>query len=317
MPISWCRNICEAKGADIRCFVVGNKVMAAMKRQAKEGEFRSNLHRGGTASKVKLSVAERQTAIKAARWGTGLNVAGVDILTPTEGPVAMEVNSSPGLEGIEAASEVDVAGQIISYLEQQVLRHQSKTRILHKCPLLMTVQPKASPSRDLKPRQRQRHPDCEPFIFGNSIIAPGERMVVDIPFGKLYTHTELNIGAHVLHGKKPGPVLLITAALHGDEINGVEICRRLLKLVKVGSLRGTLVVVPIVNTYGFVQQSRYLPDRRDLNRSFPGSEKGSLGSRMAWQFTDRILKKCTHVIDLHNGAIHRSQSAASPCHLKG
>lgn len=146
----------------------------------------------------------------------------------------------------------------------------------------------------------------QPFIFGNSIIAPGERMVVDIPFGKLYTHTELNIGAHVLHGKKPGPVLLITAALHGDEINGVEICRRLLKLVKVGSLRGTLVVVPIVNTYGFVQQSRYLPDRRDLNRSFPGSEKGSLGSRMAWQFTDRILKKCTHVIDLHTGAIHRS-----------
>ncbi len=146
----------------------------------------------------------------------------------------------------------------------------------------------------------------QPFTFGNSIIAPGERMVVDIPFGKLYTHTELNIGAHVLHGKKPGPVLLITAALHGDEINGVEICRRLLKLVKVGSLRGTLVVVPIVNTYGFVQQSRYLPDRRDLNRSFPGSEKGSLGSRMAWQFTDRILKKCTHVIDLHTGAIHRS-----------
>jgi hypothetical protein len=146
----------------------------------------------------------------------------------------------------------------------------------------------------------------EPFAFGNSIIAPGERKVVDIPFGKLYTHTELNIGAHVLHGKKAGPVLLITAALHGDEINGVEICRRLLKLVKVSTLRGTLIVVPIVNTYGFVQQSRYLPDRRDLNRSFPGSEKGSLGSRMAWQFTDRILKKCTHVIDLHTGAIHRS-----------
>lgn len=144
------------------------------------------------------------------------------------------------------------------------------------------------------------------FEFGNNRIAPGERLVVDIPFGKLYTHTELNIGAHVLHGKKAGPVLLITAALHGDEINGVEICRRLLKLVKVSTLRGTLVVVPIVNTYGFVQQSRYLPDRRDLNRSFPGSEKGSLGSRMAWQFTERILKKCTHVIDLHTGAIHRS-----------
>ncbi len=147
---------------------------------------------------------------------------------------------------------------------------------------------------------------AEPFEFGDSIIAPGSRAVVDIPFGKLYTHTELNIGAHVIHGKRPGPVLLITAALHGDEINGVEVCRRLLKLPKLNTLRGTLIVVPIVNTYGFVQQSRYLPDRRDLNRSFPGSEKGSLGSRMAWQFTDRILKKCTHVIDLHTGAIHRS-----------
>jgi ribosomal protein S6--L-glutamate ligase len=116
----------EAQGADIRCFVVGNKVIAAMKRQAKAGEFRSNLHRGGTASKVKLSAAERQTAIKAARC-MGLNVAGVDILRSNNGPVVMEVNSSPGLEGIEAATEVDVAGQIISYLEQQVQRHQSRS----------------------------------------------------------------------------------------------------------------------------------------------------------------------------------------------
>lgn len=144
------------------------------------------------------------------------------------------------------------------------------------------------------------------FVLGNQSIAPGSRAVVDIPFGKLYTHTELNIGAHVLHSRKPGPVLLITAALHGDEINGVEICRRLLKLPRLNKLKGTLVVVPIVNTYGFVQQSRYLPDRRDLNRSFPGSEKGSLGSRMAYQFTDTILKNCTHAIDLHTGAIHRS-----------
>lgn len=145
-----------------------------------------------------------------------------------------------------------------------------------------------------------------PFKLGDSLIAPGKRAVVDIPFGKLYTHTELNIGAHVVHGRQPGPVLLITAALHGDEINGVEICRRLLKVSRLNRLRGTLIVVPIVNTYGFVQQSRYLPDRRDLNRSFPGSEKGSLGSRMAYQFTEKILKLSTHVIDLHTGAIHRA-----------
>jgi predicted deacylase len=144
------------------------------------------------------------------------------------------------------------------------------------------------------------------FTLGSNKIAAGSRAVVDIPFGKLYTHTELNIGAHVIHGRLNGPVLLITAALHGDEINGVEICRRLLKLQRLDRIKGTLIVVPIVNTYGFVQQSRYLPDRRDLNRSFPGSEKGSLGSRMAFQFTDKILKCCTHAIDLHTGAIHRA-----------
>lgn len=168
------------------------------------------------------------------------------------------------------------------------------------------LQPEVRTEADVVTTPSAMTPEPQPFQLGNSLIAPGTRAVVDIPFGKLYTHTELNIGAHVVHGKRPGPVLLITAALHGDEINGVEICRRLLRLPKINSLKGTLVVVPIVNTYGFVQQSRYLPDRRDLNRSFPGSEKGSLGSRMAWQFTDRILKKCTHVIDLHTGAIHRS-----------
>lgn len=145
-----------------------------------------------------------------------------------------------------------------------------------------------------------------PFVLGSSSILAGSRAVVDIPFGKLYTHTELNIGAHVIHGRQDGPTLLITAALHGDEINGVEICRRLLKLPRINQLKGTLIVVPIVNTYGFVQQSRYLPDRRDLNRSFPGSGKGSLGSRMAYQFTEQILSKCSHAIDLHTGAIHRA-----------
>ncbi|HSG51967.1 MAG TPA: succinylglutamate desuccinylase/aspartoacylase family protein [Rheinheimera sp.] len=145
-----------------------------------------------------------------------------------------------------------------------------------------------------------------PFVLGSSSILAGSRAVVDIPFGKLYTHTELNIGAHVIHGRQDGPTLLITAALHGDEINGVEVCRRLLKLPRINQLKGTLIVVPIVNTYGFVQQSRYLPDRRDLNRSFPGSGKGSLGSRMAYQFTEQILSKCSHAIDLHTGAIHRA-----------
>jgi ribosomal protein S6--L-glutamate ligase len=107
----------EAKGADLRAFVVGDKVVAAMKRQGKEGEFRSNLHRGGAAEKVKLSPEERSTAVRAAK-ATGLRVAGVDLLRSKRGPVVMEVNSSPGLEGIEAHTGVDVGGAIITFIEK-------------------------------------------------------------------------------------------------------------------------------------------------------------------------------------------------------
>ncbi|MBO2570126.1 30S ribosomal protein S6--L-glutamate ligase [Shewanella algae] len=114
----------EAQGADIRCFVLGDKVIAAMKRQALPGEFRSNLHRGGTATLVKLSPEERSIAVRAAKT-MGLNVAGVDILRSNHGPVVMEVNSSPGLEGIEAATGNDVAGAIIEFIAKQ--RRKGKT----------------------------------------------------------------------------------------------------------------------------------------------------------------------------------------------
>ncbi len=109
----------EAKGADLRCFVVGGKVIAAMKRQGAEGEFRSNLHRGGKAKKIKLTPEERNTATRAAK-AMGLRVAGVDLLRSNNGPVVMEVNSSPGLEGIERTTGVDVAGKIIDYLDKNV-----------------------------------------------------------------------------------------------------------------------------------------------------------------------------------------------------
>jgi len=117
----------EAGGADIRCFVVGDKVVAAMKRQAPEGEFRSNLHRGGTAQLVRLSPTERKTAVDAART-MGLNLCGVDILRSSNGPVVMEVNSSPGLEGIETATKKDVAGMIYQYLEEKAQLQKTKTR---------------------------------------------------------------------------------------------------------------------------------------------------------------------------------------------
>ncbi len=117
----------EAGGADIRCFVIGDKVVAAMKRQAKSGEFRSNLHRGGTASLIRITPEERSTAVRAARI-LGLNVAGVDILRANHGPVVMEVNSSPGLEGIEGATGKDIAGTIIAFIERNASLGRTRTR---------------------------------------------------------------------------------------------------------------------------------------------------------------------------------------------
>ncbi len=117
----------EAGGADIRCFVIGDKVIAAMKRQALAGEFRSNLHRGGTASLIKLTPTERLTAVTAAKL-IGLNVAGVDILRSNHGPVVMEVNSSPGLEGIENATGKDLAANIIEFIEKNAADSKTKTR---------------------------------------------------------------------------------------------------------------------------------------------------------------------------------------------
>ncbi|MEX2489135.1 MAG: 30S ribosomal protein S6--L-glutamate ligase [Pseudomonadales bacterium] len=117
----------EAGGADIRCLVIGDKVVASMKRQAKEGEFRSNIHRGGEASVIKITPEERSTAVRAAST-MGLNVCGVDILRSNHGPVVMEVNSSPGLEGIEKATNKDVAGKIIDFLEKNYSKGKTKTR---------------------------------------------------------------------------------------------------------------------------------------------------------------------------------------------
>ncbi len=118
----------EAGGMDIRALVVGGRVVAAMKRQAREGEFRSNLHRGGSAETIKLTPEERSTAVRSAKT-MGLNVAGVDLLRSNHGPVVMEVNSSPGLEGIEKATGVDVAGHIIDFIAKNAKPHSTKDRI--------------------------------------------------------------------------------------------------------------------------------------------------------------------------------------------
>lgn len=145
-----------------------------------------------------------------------------------------------------------------------------------------------------------------PAQIGGQTVQPGERLTVDLPVADLYTSTSLSMPVEVVCGRKAGPVLFVSAAVHGDELNGVEIIRRLLRRKILKSIRGTLLAVPIVNVHGFLDQSRYLPDRRDLNRSFPGSPSGSIAARLANLFVTQILAKADYGIDLHTGAINRS-----------
>lgn len=155
-------------------------------------------------------------------------------------------------------------------------------------------------------RPKTRRAANTPLTIAGERVEPGHRRSIDLEVGRLYTHAPTTMPVQVVCGRKTGPVLFISAAIHGDELNGVEIIRRLLKLPALRRLRGTLIAVPIVNLHGFIHTSRYLPDRRDLNRSFPGSDSGSLAGRVAHLFMREIVQQSTHGIDLHTGAIHRA-----------
>lgn len=142
-------------------------------------------------------------------------------------------------------------------------------------------------------------------ILGQT-IQPGEYAKVNIPFPGLFDGEPQQVSAHVMHGMEPGNVLLLTAAIHGDELNGIEIIRKVLRSKKIKRLKGTLIAIPVVNIYGLNHRQRYLIDGRDLNRSFPGAKKGTLASRVAYQLTHEIIRKATHIVDLHTGAVNRT-----------
>lgn len=146
----------------------------------------------------------------------------------------------------------------------------------------------------------------KPFVIGGESVAPGERRLVNLPLSALSNQTPMSVPVSVIHGRREGPTLFVSGAIHGDEVTGVAICRRLLasKALAVGA--GTLLTVPIVNAFGFISHSRYLPDRRDLNRSFPGSGRGSLAAQLANLFLTEIVAPSDYGIDLHSAAIHRS-----------
>jgi len=154
------------------------------------------------------------------------------------------------------------------------------------------------------------------FNIAGQEISPGERRLVDIPVSKLSNHAPITLPVHVLHGERPGPALFISGGIHGDELNGVEIVRRILRTVAPTDISGTLLCVPIVNVYGFLGRSRYLPDRRDLNRSFPGSATGSLAARLAHLLLTEVVHRCEIGIDLHTAAVHRVNLPQIRCDLK-
>ncbi len=145
----------------------------------------------------------------------------------------------------------------------------------------------------------------EAFDLAGTSIAPGERGGALIPLSRLADHTDMMLKTLVVHGKKPGPTLFVSGAIHGDEIIGVEIIRRVSNMKALSRIKGTLILIPVVNSYGFLGMSRYLPDRRDLNRVFPGHENGSPASQLAYTFMQQIVSRCEYGVDLHSGAIHR------------
>ena len=144
------------------------------------------------------------------------------------------------------------------------------------------------------------------FTLGETDVQRGQRATVDLPVSMLSNHTHVALPVHVVHGDEDGPVMFLSGAIHGDEIQGVEIIRRILTHPALGKLRGTLLAVPIVNSFGFLNHTRYMPDRRDLNRCFPGSDRGSLASLVADIFFREVVLKCQYGIDYHTAALHRT-----------
>ncbi|MEX2279047.1 MAG: succinylglutamate desuccinylase/aspartoacylase family protein [Acidimicrobiia bacterium] len=150
-------------------------------------------------------------------------------------------------------------------------------------------------------------PEAKPaLICGGQETAPGRKSRYEVPVSRLPTGSRLSMPVVVINGKHPGPTVWLSGAIHGDELNGVEVVRRVLPYIDQRTLRGAIIAVPVVNVFGFVEQSRYLPDGRDLNRSFPGSVRGSMASQLAALFMKEVVMQCELGIDLHTAAAHRT-----------
>ncbi|HEX6222596.1 MAG TPA: succinylglutamate desuccinylase/aspartoacylase family protein [Acidimicrobiia bacterium] len=145
----------------------------------------------------------------------------------------------------------------------------------------------------------------EPITVGDVTVEPGRKVQIELPFARVVTGATESLPVKVINGRSAGPNIWLSAAIHGDELNGIQIIRSVIKDLDAKTLRGAVIAVPIVNPLGFINESRYLPDRRDLNRSFPGSARGSTASRLAHLFMEQVVDQCMVGIDLHTASNHR------------
>ncbi len=183
-----------------------------------------------------------------------------------------------------------------------------------KNPATKTKKPKKSSPKATKTTAKSA-PKRTALEIGGTVVAAGTRAQVELPVSQLITGESLSIPVVALHGAKDGTSVWINAAIHGDEVNGVEIVNRVIADLDPKKLSGTLLAVPVVNIHGFITGDRYLPDRRDLNRSFPGSAKGSLASQVAHLFMEEIVSRCEVGIDLHTASDNRTNLPQIRCNL--
>ena len=167
----------------------------------------------------------------------------------------------------------------------------------------------------MTPTRRREPAGQPPLEIGGVQVAAGTRGRVDIPVARLPTGTWLTLPVSVIHGQSPGPTIWLSGTIHGDELNGIAIIREINRQADPKLLSGTILAVPIVNVFGLIIESRYLPDRRDLNRSFPGSKRGSLASQLAHLFVEQIVRRCDYGIDFHTGSGGRTNLPQIRCNL--
>lgn len=161
-----------------------------------------------------------------------------------------------------------------------------------------------------KPRAKDRP---EPFEINGTVVKAGSTEHVEIPVARLATGTWLPLPIAIIHGRRPGPTVWLSAAVHGDELNGIPIIQEVIRRLVPKAMAGTVLAVPVVNVFGFINESRYLPDRRDLNRSFPGSPRGSLAAQVAHLFMEQIVGRCSFGIDFHSGSDGRTNLPQIRC----